>query len=339
MDTTKPLALRELHRGMSYGYLARRGAFATDEALRQPEEMAALGIRWVALQVTVMQDAFASTRLYQDFLFTPSDTEVETLIGRFHACGIRVMLKPMVECHDSSWRGRIAFPDGDQQIQGRVGDYWARWFESFTQALTHYGRMAQRTGCEMLCLGCEMTGTIGQEARWRQTVGAVRAVYGGALTYDANNHDECGTPWFDALDVVSFSFYPTLDVPAGATADQMTAALAPVRDTLRQKAAKLGKPLAFGECGCRSIVGGARVPWEYRNQAPYDGAEQANFLEAVLRTFWNEPWWQGFYWWKWDEQQDRPHYRADPAGDGGFTLRGKPAADVMRAWFTRPNAR
>lgn len=58
-------------------------------------------------------------------------------------------------------------------------------------------------------------------------------------------------------------------------------------------------------------------------------------MEAVLSAFWKEPWWRGFYWWKWDEQQNRPQYKTDSAGDQGFTIKGKPAAETMKKWYAR----
>ena len=78
-----------------------------------------------------------------------------------------------------------------------------------------------------------------------------------------------------------------------------------------------------------------RCPWGWGNEGGYDGDEQARYLEAVLDTFWNEPWWMGLYWWKWDEQNDRPNFRSDPRGDKGFIIDGKPAAEVMKTWFAR----
>ena len=58
-------------------------------------------------------------------------------------------------------------------------------------------------------------------------------------------------------------------------------------------------------------------------------------MEAVFETFWKEPWWMGMYWWKWEEQNDRPQFRDDPRGDKGFTIDGKPAAQVMKQWYRR----
>ncbi len=332
-------ALKEIHKGMSFGYLAKKGYYGSQEAAAQVEAMAELGVGWVALQVTIMQDTFASTRLYQDFTFTPSDWEVERIIGLLHQKGISVMLKPMVECQDSSWRGRICFPCGDQQILGRQASYWQAWFQSFTEALLHYGKMAQRTGCELYCLGCEMSGTLGMSELWRETIRQVKSVYSGPLTYDANGVRELDCDWYEDLALLCFSFYPPLTDKADATASQMAALLQPIIQQLRTKALQLKKPLLFGECGCRSVQGGAAVPSAYQNVGPYDGQVQANFLEAVLQSFWDEPWWYGLYWWKWDEQQARSQYEYDPAGDGGFTVAGKPAAETMRRWYAKPGGR
>ena len=77
------------------------------------------------------------------------------------------------------------------------------------------------------------------------------------------------------------------------------------------------------------------TPSGWTPDGKFDEDEQANYLEAVLQTFWEEPWWYGLYWWKWDEQNDRPHFRTDPAGDKGFTVSGKRAQAVMREWFAR----
>lgn len=335
--------LAELHRGMSFGYLARRGYYASPEGLAQVDRMAALGVTWVALMVSVMQDTFTSTRLYQDFEFTPEDREVEEIIARFQARGVRVMLKPMVECHDSSWRGRINFPDGDQQIQGRLTPYWDTWFESLRQSVVHYGRIAQRTGCEMYCIGCELFGAeqAFNNARWARVVAAAREVYLGPICYDVQPPTllELAEPpaWLKALDAVCISYYSSAADAPGASVEQMVEKLRPTVGILRRASEKLGGlPIIFGETGCRSVSGGAIMPSEYKNTGPYAPEEQANFLEAMCRLFWDQPWWLGFYWWKWEEQQHRPHYHADPAGDTGFTLQGKPAAAVMRDWFARP---
>lgn len=327
-------ALQAWHRGMSFGFMAKKGYFRTAEAHREVDAMAAVGVRWVALMVTIMQESFASTRIYQDYTLTVADDELISMIGRFRDRGIRVMLKPILECQDSAWRGRISFPDGDQQIQGIVTDYWGRWFDSLRACMVHYARIAEETGAEMLCLGCEMIGTEHQTDHWRQTIGAVREIYKGAVTYngDFRHKWKATAPWFQELDLIGQSFYvPAADGP-GATVEQMVEKLKPAVELLRESAMAMGKPVYFAECGCRSRAGAATQPADSKLPGAYDGQEQANYLEAVLRSFVGEPWWAGLYWWKWDEQQQRPQYR-DAAGDKGFTIAGKPAAMVMRKWY------
>jgi hypothetical protein len=73
-------------------------------------------------------------------------------------------------------------------------------------------------------------------------------------------------------------------------------------------------------------------PYEIETLGRYDGEQQARFMEATFRTFHDLPEWMGLLWWKWDETQYRPHYHADPAGNRGFTVQGKPAEEVMKKW-------
>jgi len=333
-----------LMRGMSFGYLARRGYYASPAGLAQVDAMAAAGVRWVALMASVMQDTFHSTRLYQDFEFTPSDHELEQIIARLHERGIQVMLKPMVECHDSAWRGHITFPDGDQQIQGRRTDYWEPWFDSLARSVAHYAALAQRTGCESYCIGCELFAAEqpAHNARWARVVAAARSHYRGHVCYDVQPPTllEAVTPpaWLQALDAVCISYYTPCASRPGAGVEEMMAGMAPTVAKLRAVSAALGgKPVIFGETGCRSVAGAAMNPSEYRTDGAYAPAEQANYLDALCRTFWPEPWWGGFFWWKWDEQQQRPQFQVDAAGDTGWTLQGKPAAQILHHWFKCPD--
>ena len=106
------------------------------------------------------------------------------------------------------------------------------------------------------------------------------------------------------------------------------------RDYLRKIAALTGMKILFGEIGCTSTAGAAKCPWGWQGAGGYDGKEQADFMEAAFSLYENEPWCLGFMWWKWDEQNNRPQFHDDPAGDKGFTVRGKPAQDVMRRHYS-----
>jgi hypothetical protein len=108
--------------------------------------------------------------------------------------------------------------------------------------------------------------------------------------------------------------------------------LAPIVADCRKFAEAYKKPFYFGECGCCATAGSAKLPYFWNNGGGYDGSEQARYLEAVVKAFGPEDWYRGLFWWKWDEQNHRPQFKDDPAGDKGFTIDGKPVAEVFKRW-------
>lgn len=326
-------------RGVNFGYLAKNDYLGSAAALDEVDRMADAGVEWVSLLVMIMQDAFYSTRVYRDFRFTPSDRDLAKVIDRMHRRGLKVLLKPAIDCHDSAWRGRINFPEAtSEQIQGVRTDYWGPWFRSVTEAMTYYARLAEELGTAGFTSAQELLGADFEKDHWRKLNEAVRGVYRGNLCINA-----CGDlarlshpdflAWAGEVDAVGVSYYagvPETARDASAIRDSLSQDL----PKWREFAAKLGRPIYWAECGCRSMRTAHVLPSEYRATGPYDGDIQAEYLEGMLRTFWQEPWWTGFQLWKWDEQQDRPHYR-QPDGDTGFTIRGKPAEAVMQRWSAR----
>lgn len=335
-----------IHRGMTFGYYARNGYYASAPARNEVDRMASLNIDWVCLVAIVLQDTFASTRQYRDFKMTPADDELRGIIDYIHGKGMKVQLRPMLECWDGTQRIHICFPNEGEIIPGKPINHWTRWFASMNERTLHYAALAQRTGCEAYGLDSELDRTVDQHQHWREVIAAARSVYQGHLTSGHTPHidflrelQQHPDHWFHQLDSVGTSFYhPVADAP-GATLEQMRARLQDKLDYYRQVAAAYGKPFYFAECGCCSTAGATMKPYGWDNPGGYDGDEQARYLDAVLTTFWDEPWWMGLYWWKWEEQNDRPWLRDDPRGDKGFPVWGKPAADVMKRWFGRADRR
>jgi hypothetical protein len=322
-------------KGVSFGFLAKNGYYSSDVGQKEIDRICDTGVNWVALVATVMQDQYSSTRMYSDFEYTPSDCELVDTINRFHENDVKVMLKPMIECHDSVWRGKISFPKDNQQIQGIVTDYWGEWFKNYTNCMKYYARIAKDSEVEMLCLGCEMHGTEPMEEYWPQLIEQVRECYAGLLTYNASGFspdDSFLRKWYSQLDLLGISFYngSPRDNPS---ADEIAYDLKPTVGEMDSCIKKMNIPIFFAECGARSIVDGVKSPSNYRNSGEYDGDIQARYLEAVIKAFSDCDWWKGLLWWKWDEQQNRPHY-SQPTGDTGFTIRNKPAAEIMRNWCT-----
>ena len=338
------LALKEIHRGVTFGFYARNGVLSSPWALQQVEKMAALNIRWVVLTPIVMQETAHTTRQYRDFEVTPNDHELYTIIDALHAKNIRVNLRPMTETQDGCGRLQVWFQPDRERIPGRSSHHWADWFHSFRLRSLHYARIAQDTHCELYGLDSELDRTIDHHREYKEVIAAVRSVYSGPVTSCHTTHTGLidfdrelanKNHWFYDLDMLQLSCYAKGADKPGASVEEIVEKLHPEVERFRRLAQTYGKPISFGECGCTSSSGGAMHPSGWSGEGKYDPTEQSNYMEAVFRSFWNEPWWHGLFWWKWDEQNDRPQFKNDPAGDKGFTIDGKPAADIMKKWYGR----
>lgn len=341
LAANNPLALTEFHCGATFGFYARAGYFYTSEAFDEVDEMVKTGVKWVVVVPTVWQDKYCSTRQYADFEKTPDDIELVDIINYIHSKGLRVQLRPMLECQDGTGRLGVIVGDDWERMPGHPREYCARWFASMKARSVHYAKLAERTKCELYCLDSELDRFTDKNVAWKSVVAAVRKVYSGPVTSCHTVH----TPfidferafskkdhWFHDLDLLLVSYY----APAGKSddrqhsIDEMKTNLLPARDRMRRLASLYGKPIVFGECGCSSSAGSAAAPSSLRWHKPYDPDEQARYMEAFFQVFASEPWCHGFYWWKWDNHVPQP---AEVDSRKGFTVRGKAAQDVMRNYY------
>lgn len=311
-------------KGFTYGFDGRKGAFSTHEAEKSMERLASLGTNWVAFPLVIRQDSFASTKFGFDFRYNVTDREAEKTIAKLKSLGMKVCLKPMINCADGTWRANISFPEPDW---GDV-DYWKEWFSCYTAFMCHYAEIAEYTGCEMLCIGCEMVGTERKSEYWRNLIADVRKVYSGKLVYNANHGKERNVDWYDAIDYIGTSaYYPV--ARDGDTTEDMCRVWETVKPSLKALSEEYGKKVIFMEIGCRSAKGCASMPWDFTHKdCPYNEEEQSNFYESCMKTMWNEDWFSGFFWWDW--------YTKIPerTPEMGFSIVGKKAESVVREWYT-----
>ena len=335
----------ELHRGMNFGFMAKRGYYAREDVKRQPALMAAAGVNWTTLNANLCQETYASRKVFLDFRFSSGETELTEIMKILHDHGLRILLKPCLTPLDGAWMGSVTFPT-THQIAGVSHDYWTDWFQSFGESAKYFAEFAEQNQVEGLIIGAEYFGTEGQSEHWRQVIADIRGIYSGPLTYEFTHESRKHHPldWFDELDFLSYNYYPPargdwtdpeqFRAAPPLTVDDMVAYLEPRRKRIVSISERFGnKPIAFTEIGVRSAHGCVAVPYDFLARTDYDGEEQANYMEAVFRTFSDLPQWLGLYWWKWDETQNRPHYHDDPRGDKGFTIQGKPAEQVLKRWF------
>lgn len=336
-----------LHCGMNFGFMAKRGYYAKKEILEQPAKMAKAGVNWTTLNANFCQEKYSSTKVFLDFNFSSGELELSEMAKALHDNGIKILFKPCLTPLDSAWMGSVTFPaDGEQQIQGHETSYWQEWFASFTESSKYFADFADRVGIDALIIGAEYYGTEGRSEAWRKVIGEIRKIYSGPITYEFMpiSHKTYRLDWFDDLDFLSYSHYPPackgnsrpFSENPHYSQDEMADFMSPLKDEVASICKRFGnKPIVFTEIGVRSAHGCIMSPGDYATETYYDGEEQANYMEAVFRTFWNLPQWMGMYWWKWDETQIRPHYHTDPKGNKGFTIQGKPAEGVLKKWFAK----
>ncbi|QNE45604.1 1,4-beta-xylanase [Glaciihabitans sp. INWT7] len=300
--------------GMTWGWTGVRGTWATAEAEDSLSKLVDLNVNWVGIAFGALQATAQSTEIRFGDEPTVTDDEVRWAIRESKTRGLKVCLKPVVNVADGTWRAFIGF--FDEEVPGEPS--WAEWFASFTRFVVHYARIAEEEGCEMLCVGCEMVQTDKRESEWRALIAAVRAVYGGLVTYNCDKYQEDRVTWWDAVDIISSSgYYPLGDW------DAQLDRIAPVVESA-------GKPFFFMESGCPSRVGSAARPNDWTLEGAVSGAEQAEWYRDAFDTCAKRPWVQGFMLWDWPP---RLYALEDAASDDDYCVYGKPAEDFVREHY------
>ena len=318
-------------KGYTYGHGARRGEYRSEGGIKSQELLYQTGINWMCLALSLTQETAHSTKIEFDFGRSSSDRDIMAAIERAHKNNIKVCLKPMVNCRDGVWRAYINFADSD--FAGR-DPYWDKWFESYGNFMKYYAELAEETGCEMLCIGCEMCGTERKESHWRNLIAEIRKVYSGKLIYNTNHGHEDDVKWFDAVDYVGTSAYFPVAKEGGASSEEMQQAWLKVRDDMYKIYQKWQKKVVFIEIGCRSAKGCATMPWDFQHREfPHDEDEQANFFDSCLKVFGDQEWFGGVFWWDWSTFIYDDKENAEQ--DNGFNIHLKKAEDVLKEWYAK----
>ena len=321
-------------KGYTYGYDGKLGDFRSENGLASQELLYEIGINWVCICFTVLQDTAVSTDIKFDFGTGVSDRDIIAAVSNAHNHGVKVCLKPMVNCKDETWRARIDFPDmcqNDEPIEQDI--YWNKWFDSYGNFLKYYAQLAKETGCEMLCVGCEMCGTERKETHWRKLLNEVKNIYDGKLIYNTNHGHEKDVLWFDMVDYVGTSAYFPVG-ENGATYENMLERWENVAKELEEVHKMWNKKIVFIEIGCRSASTCSAMPWDFSHtDLPHDEQEQAMFYDTCLKTFSDKEWFGGMFWWDWSTYIYNDKETASK--DNGFNIHLKKAEQTLKNWYLR----
>ena len=167
-------------KGVTFAPFVPSGCLGTEEA---KESLVKMKERTGADFVILAPGAVQATPISEEIDFrserTMTDAELIDTIRQAKSLGLRVALKPTVNCADGTWRGHIHFFDVDVPCEPK----WGNWFASYTAFQLHYAKIAEEEGCELFIAGCEMVMTEIREKEWRKLIADIREVFHGPVSY------------------------------------------------------------------------------------------------------------------------------------------------------------
>ena len=280
-------------------------------------DLAATGANSVALIPTwYMKTGESSTFAPTDQ--SASDESLRLTIRSAKSLGMRVVLKPHVNCQDG--RATALIRPKDVKL----------WFRNYREFSLHYARLAADENVDLFVVGTELFSMTASDHRreWEDLIAGVRGVYAGRITYAANWFDFMLVTFWGSLDYIGIDGYFPL---AGAHSPRLLAlswqVYLPVIESVSRS---YGKPVLFTEVGLSSQQGANRKPWDYRDFGPVDAEVQKDYFEAFLNVFGSKPYFAGFLQWCWDLNPD-----AGGPADKSMTVQGKPALAVLESYFRR----
>lgn len=207
--------------------------------------------------------------------------------------GMSAMLIPHIAYWGSQfkWRGEIRFERAEQ---------WERFFTDYEAWIVEMAKLAEAHRAAVFCVGLEYTHAQKFEARWRQIIRAVRAVYKGKVTYGANWNEYADVKFWDALDYIGVLAYFPLSTATNPTADELAAAWTKRCAELARFSRERGdKQFLFVEIGYNESARTAAEPWSFQTGGEKAAAIQGRCVEAALSLTGKHPFVAGMFFWKW----------------------------------------
>jgi len=289
--------------------------YASPSSMSGIDAIAALGANTLVLIVTAYQDDASGSDLAPDPQRTPGSAALQVAEQRAVANGMRVVIKPHVDLESGEWRGTIGPRDA------------AAWFEAYAAFVVPLASFAESINAATFVVGTELAGTITHDARWRELIAEVRAVFSGSLAYAASWDEMQLVPFWDALDLTGVDFYAPVATNDEPRRLDILKAWQPWLNRLEILHGQTNKPILLTEIGYRSIDGAGARPFEFGTGAGLDPAEQADLYWAAIEAVAGKDWIDGVMWWNWLA-----------SGRGGidnddYTPQGKPAeTELHDAW-------
>ena len=242
----------------------------------------------------------------------------EEAVRLMHTNGISVMLKPQI------WVGRGVFTG---KIQMQNEEDWKQFEEEYADYIMAFGKLAEREGVEMLCIGTEMHHVaVDRPAFWKELIRDLRAIYSGKLTYAENWDCYAEVPFWEELDFIGVDAYFPIAEGNNPPEKKLYDAWSDLESELSEFAAKSDRKIIFTEYGYRSISTCAEAPWNYKSESKVSEEAQCKALSALYDVMWDKSYFAGGFLWKWYPD----HANAGGSKNSMFTVQNKKAEELVR---------
>lgn len=308
-------------KGMCYATWEQE-KFSSEHSDESLEKLSTLGVDHLSLIVTQYQEKYNSTKILSTER-TPSDKSLIHAAKTAHKLGLTVMLKPHIDLIDKNdgtyWRADIGFNSAED---------WEKWFKEYKSMILHYAKLAAKMKAEIFCVGTELSFTTQKTEEWIGIIDEVREVFPGKLVYAANWDEFKNIKFWDKLDFVGIDAYFPLSYTPNPEIEDLKKGWEKWKLEIQDWHSTVNKPIIFTELGYASTPNAPYSPWEGGMQGNADVEIQAKCYEAFFQTIWEEPWFAGVYWWKWN-----PSVRSGGKYNRRFTPQNKPAEKILEAHY------
>ena len=254
---------------VTFGFDLKRDDYYDDAILESLEQMKKeTNANAVIVAFIALQSDNNSTDIEYIGPHIPTEDGLKRVVDKARELGMKVILKPMLNCRNAMWRGTINFFDKDTPPEAK----WSEWFDKYTEYQVHFAKVAERLQADMLCIACEMVSTQRRDADWRKCIAEIRKHYSGPITWNADKYQEDEVTFWDAVDVISSSGYYPID-----KWDEELTRIKAVVDRYK-------KPFFFAEYGCMTCKDTLSIPnnpFRFTRQLQRVAAERGIPAEAL----------------------------------------------------------
>ena len=279
--------------------------------------------------VTLMPFAFVKTINDTQILFDDNrqwwgerKIGIEKSAELFKANNFKIMLKPQIWI-PNGFTGNIKM-DSEKD--------WLIFEKNYEKFILDYAKIAASTNCEILCIGTELNDFVtNRTSFWNQLIKKIRNVYSGKITYAENWDTFEKVPFLSEIDFIGIDAYFPLTNKKTPTLKSLAKAWISVKSRIEKLSKKFDKKVIFTEYGYQSKDFTANEPWDHSKKQNVNLLAQQNSLAILLATFWNEPWFEGGFLWKWYDN----HNQVGGNSDTDYTVQNKSSELLLGNFYKK----